>query len=93
MNSNAMSGLYEVSKYFLFGHEIGHKIQIFKDAEEFYELGRRIYDTNDQCFLKEVFFDICGTIVSNIMEILRYPMNEEIHSYLKQKTLKCIYRN
>ena len=91
-NPNVLSDLYHISNKFIFGHEMAHKIQKFRNVEEFYTLIRSIYGTDNELFLKEVFSDICGTLVSNKMEIKRYPMDEGIYNNLKQKALKCIYR-
>ena len=92
LNPDSLIGISDYSGEFVFGHEIGHKIQEFRNCEEVYEIVRRIYNTNNPYFLEEIFSDICGTMVSQKKEIKRYPMNEEIHNILKQKVLKCIYR-
>ena len=92
LNPDVLSGICFLSNKFIFGHEMAHKIEKYRNLEELYTVIRRIYDTNDETFLKEVFSDICGTLVSKKKEITRYPLNEEIYNNLKQKTLKCIYR-
>ena len=92
INPDSLIGIRDNLGEFVFGHEIGHKIQEFRNCEEVYEIVRRIYDTNNSYFLEKIFSDICGTMVSQKKEIKRCPMNEEIHNILKQKVLKCIYR-
>lgn len=56
-----------IKKEFLFGHEMGHKLQKYCDCEEVYDLLSRLWgiDRQNTRLLQEVYSDIVGNIVSN----------------------------
>ena len=91
-DADAINGIRGFSNQFLFGHELGYKIQRYRDVEPCYDIIRRVYDTSEETFQRLVLSDIFGSIVSGKKEMDDYPMEEEVQSQLKLEALKSIYR-
>lgn len=91
-DADAINGIRSYSSQFLFGHELGYKIQQYRDVDKCYDIISRVYDTSEQSFKRAVLSDIFGSIVSGRNEIDRYPMEEEVQNQLKLEALKSVYR-
>ena len=91
-DADAINGIRVFSSQFLFGHELGYKIQRYRDVEPCYDIIRRVYDTSEENFQRLVLSDIFGSIVSGEKEIDDYPMGEEVQSQLKLEALRSVYR-
>lgn len=92
LDADAINGIRGYSSQFLFGHELGYKIQRYRDVEPCYDIIRRVYDTSEETFQRAVLSDIFGSIVSGKKEIDDYPMEEEVQNQLKLEALKSVYR-
>lgn len=91
-DADAINGIRGFSSQFLFGHELGYKIQRYRDVGPCYDIIRRVYDTSEQSFQSLVLSDIFGSIVSGKKEIDDYPMEKEVQNQLKLEALKSVYR-
>ena len=92
LDADAINGIRGYSSQFLFGHELGYKIQRYRDVEPCYDIIRRVYDTSEETFQRAVLSDIFGSIVSGKKEIDDYPMEEAVQNQLKLEALKSVYR-
>lgn len=92
LDADAIRGIRGYSSQFLFGHELGNKIQRYRDVGPCYDIISRVYDTSEESFKRAVLSDIFGSIVSGEKEIYDYPMEEEVQSQLTLEALKSVYR-
>jgi len=91
-DADAINGIRGFSSQFLFGQQLGYKIQHYKDEEPCYEIIRRECGIYDEQVQRTILSDIFGSIVSGKKEIDDYPMEEEVQNQLKLEALKSVYR-
>lgn len=103
VDADAISNIRKTSSDFLLGHEMGHKICKYIDPQNAYEsiassFGISILD--NEYFLREMYANICGLIVSGNNEeklphLGEYTLNEALSQghteHLKRQVLKSIY--
>lgn len=95
VDADAISNIRRIGNGFLFGHEMGHKIDKYRNTEEAYQDIARSLSISENALpiLKEIYADICGLIVANSNEPSAYlgDVSNDRCEYLKGRVLKNIY--
>lgn len=97
VNFNTISDISCYKSSYVFGHEMGHKIEKYKANMTTYQEVSRILDVSVDGNLKilsETFADACGNIVYsdiNAYHMLSKSLTEEKNEALKRLVLKTVY--
>lgn len=91
LDADSISNIRRIESSFLFGHEMGHKIDRYRDTLEAYKEIAKVFQMSmegNEHNLKELYADICGLIVTN------HNLQEESPkiTHLKRKVLGDLHR-
>lgn len=91
LDIDTINNIRRVESTFLFGHEMGHKIDRYRETTKTKEEIARVLQMSfegNEYNLKELYADLCGLIVSDFN---RFHESDQV-KYLKRRVLSDLHR-
>ena len=96
VNADYINNVRKIKLLYLFGHEIGHRIENYKDTMEMYELISKLFNIPMERvdIIREIYADVIGNIVANtnIYNSIDSSIESEKNEHVKKLVLESVYR-